>query len=250
MKAIILAAGTGTRLKPLTETTPKALLKLAGTPLLEILLNKLVRSGFTEIAVNTHHFAEQVISFLDNYSKNNKLKLYISREEKLLDTGGGIKKLLQSFGDLEPVLVHNVDIISNLDLKSFYAYHEKFGADATLAIQSRITHRPLLFDSHFKLCGHIHPKTHDYNIVIKPTGQVTQYAFCGIQVINPDIFVNYPAVRFYSIDVYMKNAALGKFIHGMVFNDVYWNDIGTIDNLETAEQDILKGYYSPYLASE
>lgn len=245
MKAIILAAGLGTRLMPLTETTPKALLKLAGIPLLEILMNKLVRSGCTEIAVNTHHHAEQVSKFLNQYHQSDKLILYISHEEKLLDTGGGIKKMLQFFGQNEAVLVHNVDIISNLDLNALYTYHLKSGADTTMAIQSRESGRPLLFDEQLKLCGRIHPATGDYNLVIKPTGQVSQYAFCGIQVINPDIFINYPGDRFYSIDVYLKNTVMGKFIHGMVLNDVYWNDIGTVDKLKIAEQDILKWYNSP-----
>ena len=250
MKAIILAAGAGTRLTPLTRTTPKALVKLAGAPLLEILLHKLIRSGFTDIAVNSHHFAEQVISFLNNYNKNNNLNIHISREEKLLDTGGGIKKMLQFFGEQEPVLVHNVDIISDLDLNAIYNDHQKSGADATLAVQSRKTNRPLLFDSRMLLCGRIHPKTNDYNIVTKPTGQVIHYAFCGIQVIRPEIFLHYPADRFYSIDVYMKNASAGKYIRGWVNNDVYWNDIGTIKNLQTAEKDIIAGYYSSNLASE
>ncbi len=245
MKAIILAAGLGTRLMPLTETRPKALLKLAGLPLLEILINKLLHSGFTEIAVNTHHHAGQVSLFLNQYMNNNKLKLYISHEEKLLDTGGGIKKMLRFFGQKEAVLVHNVDIISNVDLKSLFAYHIKSGADTTMAIQSRKSGRPLLFDEQLHLCGRVHPQTGDYNLVIKPTSQVSQYAFCGIQVIDPAIFINYPDDRFYSIDVYLKNTARGKSIRGMILNDVYWNDIGTVDKLKTAEQDILNEYYSP-----
>jgi len=244
MKAIILAAGIGQRLAPLTDTTPKALIKLAETPLLEILLHKLLQAGFTEIAVNIHHHADQINLFLRNFNKNNKLKLHISFEKKLLNTGGGIKKILEYLGDQEPVLVHNVDIITSLDLFSFYKTHQESGVTATLAIQSRKTCRPLFFDSRFNLCGRLNPKTFDYNLVTKPTGQIKKYAFCGLQVIHPDIFIHYPAKVFYSIDVYLKNAAMGKFIRGLVLNDIYWKDLGTPEDLQTAENDIHNGLYS------
>src|SRR5882672_3121058 len=157
MKAMILAAGLGTRLKPLTDSRPKALVELSGRTLLEITLTRLRTFGITEFIINVHHFADQIIAYLESHN-NFGLRIEISREEILLDTGGGLKKaawfFLEDPKNLdEPFLLHNVDVISTIDLSRMLQFHKENHALATLAVQSRETSRPLLFDNHFQLRG-------------------------------------------------------------------------------------------------
>ncbi|MBR5193864.1 MAG: NTP transferase domain-containing protein, partial [Bacteroidaceae bacterium] len=157
MKAMIFAAGLGTRLKPLTDHMPKALVPVAGKPMLEHVILKLIASGFDEIVINVHHFAEQIIEFLKE--KNTfGIKIWISDEtEELLDTGGGIKKASSLLN--EPFLVHNADILSNVDLKALYDFHIASENDATLLVSPRKTVRYLLFDQTTRLCGWINKDT-------------------------------------------------------------------------------------------
>ena len=152
MKAMIFAAGLGTRLKPLTDTMPKALVPIAGKPLLEHIITKLIAAGFDEIIVNVHHFADQIVDFLK--SKNNfGIRIEISDEtDLLLETGGGIKHASAFFDDGKPFLVHNVDILSNLDLSDFYQTSLKNNGLATLLVSERNSSRYFLFDDNAKLC--------------------------------------------------------------------------------------------------
>ena len=157
MKAMILAAGLGTRLRPLTDNRPKALVELSGRALLEITLSRLRTFGVTEVIVNVHHFADQVIDYLKSHNNFN-MRIEISREDVLLDTGGGLKKaawfFLEDSSRLdEPFLLHNVDVISAIDLRAMLQFHTENQALATLAVQSRQTSRPLLFDDHLQLRG-------------------------------------------------------------------------------------------------
>ena len=152
MKAMIFAAGLGTRLKPLTDHLPKALVPVAGKPMLEHVILKLKAAGFTEIVINIHHFGEQIIGFLQA-NQHFGLTIHISDErEQLLDTGGGIQKASTFFQGNEPFLVHNVDILSDTDLKTLYDYHVQSGNDATLLASQRKTSRYLLFDDTDRLC--------------------------------------------------------------------------------------------------
>ena len=157
MKAMILAAGLGTRLRPLTDNRPKALVELAGRALLEITLTRLRTVGITEVIINVHHFADQVIAYLKS-NKNFGMRIEISREEVLLDTGGGLKKaawfFLENSARLdEPFLLHNVDVISAIDLRRMLQFHIENHALATLAVQTRETSRYLLFDDDHQLRG-------------------------------------------------------------------------------------------------
>ncbi len=167
MKAMILAAGLGTRLRPLTDTRPKALVEIAGRTLLEITLTRLRAFGITEVIINVHHFADLVIDYLKS-NKNFGMRIEISREEVLLDTGGGLKKAAWFFLENsslsnpsrpdsaqmdEPFLLHNVDVLSTIDFARMLQFHKENHAIATLAVQARETSRPLLFDSHFQLRG-------------------------------------------------------------------------------------------------
>src|SRR6267378_4420355 len=167
MKAMILAAGLGTRLRPLTDNRPKALVEIAGRTLLEITLTRLRTFGISEVIINVHHFADMVIDYLKS-NKNFGMRIEISREEVLLDTGGGLKKAAWFFLENstsanpsrpdstqmdEPFLLHNVDVLSTIDFARMLQFHKERGALATLAVQARETSRPLLFDDHLQLRG-------------------------------------------------------------------------------------------------
>ena len=153
MKAMIFAAGLGTRLKPLTDNKPKALVEVGGKTMLELVILKLKEAGFNEIVINIHHFGQQIIDYL-KANNNFGLTIHISDErDYLLDTGGGIKKATPFLMGNEPFLVHNVDIFSNVDLRQLYENHLKSGATATLLVSQRKTARHLLFNKENKLCG-------------------------------------------------------------------------------------------------
>lgn len=244
MKAMIFAAGLGTRLKPLTDTMPKALVPVMGKPMLEHVIGKLKAVGFDEIVINVHHFAQQIIDFLkakDNFG----IKIWISDEsEELLDTGGGIKKAAPYFD--EPFLVHNADILSNVDLKAMYDYHLASGNDATLLVSPRKTVRYLLFDEENRLQGWLNKDT----LQTKPEGFVYQpevqkeYAFGGIHIISPTLF-NYMGDdwtgKFSLMDFYLQTcheARLGSYVK----EDLQLIDIGKLDTLAKAEDFIRQNH--------
>ena len=244
MKAMIFAAGLGTRLKPLTDHMPKALVPVAGKPMLEHVIEKLKATGFDEIVINVHHFAQQIIDFL-KANNNFGIKIWISDEtEELLDTGGGIKKAAHFFD--EPFLVHNADILSNVDLKALYDYHLTSGNDATLLVSSRKTVRYLLFDDANRLCGWINKET----LQTKPEGFVYQpekqkeYAFGGIHIISPSLFNfmgNNWEGKFPIMDFYLqtcKKARLGAYLK----EDLQLIDIGKLDTLAKAEEFIRQNH--------
>ena len=242
MKAMIFAAGLGTRLKPYTDHMPKALVPVADKPMLEHVILKLKSFGVDEIVINVHHFAQQIIDFLKE-KDNFGIKIWISDEtEELLETGGGIKKAAPFFD--EPFLVHNADILSNVDLKAMYDYHLASGNDATLLVSPRKTVRYLLFDETNRLCGWINKDT----LQTKPEGFVYQpeiqkeYAFGGIHIISPTLF-NYMGDqwtgKFSIMDFYpqtCKEAQLG----GYVKEDLQLIDIGKPEMLAKAEEFILQ----------
>ncbi|MDR1624661.1 MAG: nucleotidyltransferase family protein [Tannerellaceae bacterium] len=191
MKAMILAAGLGTRLKPVTDNIPKALVPIGGKPMLEHLILKLKAAGFREIVINIHHLGGQIIDFLvanDNFG----VKIKISDErDYLLDTGGGIKHAARFLaGDDEPFLVHNVDIRSNVDLKAFYNHHVATGPLATLLVSKRDTSRHLLFDKDNKLCAWHNRDTGEIKSFFSDLDpqKYAGYAFGGVHVISPRLF--------------------------------------------------------------
>jgi NDP-sugar pyrophosphorylase family protein len=244
MKAMIFAAGLGTRLKPLTDHMPKALVPVAGKPMLEHVIGKLKAAGFNEIVINVHHFANQIIDFLKE--KNNfGIQIWISDEtEELLDTGGGIKKAAHFFD--EPFLVHNADILSNVDLKALYEHHIASGNDATLLVSPRKTVRYLLFNDGNRLCGWVNKDT----LQTKPEGFVYQpevqkeYAFGGIHIISPTLF-NYMGDewtgKFSIMDFYLKTCGIAK-LGGYVKEDLQLIDIGKPDTLAKAEDFIRQNH--------
>lgn len=239
MKAMIFAAGLGTRLRPLTEHTPKALVRVAGRPMLEHVILKLKMSGFTEIVINIHHLGEQIIDFL-KANDNFGLTIHISDERGcLLDTGGGIKKAAAFFRGNEPFLVHNVDILSNTDLKALYLHHSGDKSDATLLVSERETTRYLLFNDN-RLQGWINKRTGE----TKPEGftyvkgECKEYAFSGIHVLSPSIF-RYMDGRwtgkFSIMDFYLQNCRRAV-LKGYFDSNLRLIDIGKPDTLALAEK--------------
>ena len=232
---MIFAAGLGTRLKPFTETMPKALVTIAGIPMIEILIKHLQKNGITDIIVNVHHFAGQVIEFL-KLNNNFGANISISHEEEiLLDTGGGLKKAGWFFDDLQPFLVQNVDVISDLKYHDMLGFHTGSKSIATLAVSNRETSRYFLFDDSMQLCGWENARTGEVKIVRKEIRNLTRFAFSGIHMIDPEIFrlINQNG-KFPIVDTYLELAATHK-ITGFEHNPENWVDMGKPEELVKAK---------------
>ena len=246
MKAMIFAAGLGSRLKPLTDTMPKALVPVAGCPMLEHVILKLKASGFTEIVINIHHFGEQIIDFLKT-NNDFGLTIHISDErDRLLDTGGGIRKARLFFENSgEPFLVHNVDILSDMNLKELYDFHMQSGSVATLLASRRTTSRYLLFNTERKLRGWINKDTGQ----LKPEGfhydesLYREYAFSGIHVFSPAVFRLMEAPRwegkFSIMDFYLATCGQTDY-SGYLAEKLELIDIGKPETLARAEEFVKK----------
>jgi mannose-1-phosphate guanylyltransferase len=238
MKALVFAAGLGTRLKPLTDTMPKALVPIDGNPLLEHVLRKLIANGFDEIIINVHHFADQIISFLGE-NNNFGVRIAISDErDALLETGGGIKKASWFFDDGQPFLVHNVDILSNIDLGKLYRYHLEHRSLATVVVSERDTARYLLFDNDLRLNGWTNIKTGEVKSPFETLdiSSCRRLAFSGIHVISPRMFELMTGWngKFSVIDFYLAIASQME-IRGFVPENLKMIDVGKIDSLHEAE---------------
>ena len=235
---MIFAAGLGTRLKPLTDTMPKALVRVGGQPLLWHVIMKLKAAGYERIVVNVHHFAQQIIDYLQT-NGNFGLDIRISDEtDGLLETGGGIKKALPLFDQESPILIHNVDILSNLDLDALTMTN---APDALLVVSRRQTKRYLLFDDEMLLDGWTNIETGEVKSpypALDPTG-MRQLAFSGMHVIWPRLFplFNEMPDRFGIIDFYLKYCHQCAII-GLEQKDLRLLDVGKLDTLEQAESFI------------
>jgi mannose-1-phosphate guanylyltransferase len=242
MKAMILAAGLGTRLRPLTDTCPKALVELSGRTLLEITLTRLRAFGITEVIINVHHFADQILAYLKSH-KNFGLRIEISREEVLLDTGGGLKKAAWFFLEDparldEPFVLHNVDVISNIDLSRMLQFHTENHALATLAVQARETSRPLLFDNHNQLRGRRAGRDQKPEIV-RPSDHLQSLAFSGIHILSPRILPLLTEEGIFSIiPSYLRLSAQGQKILAFRADQYYWRDLGRLPDLAQAALDL------------
>lgn len=240
MKAMIFAAGLGKRLLPLTETKPKALVEVKGTPLLEIAINKLKNSGFQDIVVNVHHFADQVIDFLrqkDNFGINIKVS---DERELLLDTGGGLKNASWFFDSDEPFLIHNVDIISSVDLVDLFNTHKNSGCLATMAVKNRQTQRYLIFNEDDLLCGWKNLKTGELKMIRSCHKILRPLAYSGIQVISPEVFQFMPDKKVFSIIELYLTLAQNHKICSYVHDDSFWMDLGKVENIHTAEDSYIE----------
>lgn len=243
MKAMIFAAGLGTRLKPLTDSCPKALVKVGGKPMLEHVVLKLKKAGFDHLIINIHHLGQQIIDFLQQ-KENFGLKIDISDErDELLDTGGGIKKAKRLLAGSEPFLIHNVDVASDLDLRAFYEEHCRSGALASLFVGQRDTARYLLFDEWNHLQGWTNCKTGEYKFCTSsPCAEsYIRYAFNGIHVMSPEILKRMETWedRFSIIDFYLSLAANATVL-GRYKPETGWIDMGKPEVLVRAAELLKK----------
>lgn len=223
MKAMIFAAGLGTRLRPLTDELPKALVDVNGAPMLELVLRGLAAAGADEFVINTHYFHEKIAAWLE--SKNNfGFRIELSREEAFpLETGGGLKKAAAFFNDGNPFFACNSDVYSEMDLGALYSAHSGSGALATLAVRERPSKRRLLFDAGMNLRGREGAEA--------PPG-LKPMAFSGIQVLSPEIFSKITETGVFSIAaVYLRLAAAGEKIMGFEDKTPFWCDIGDLERL-------------------
>ena len=239
MKAMILAAGLGTRLRPLTNDRPKALVEVAGRTLLEITLARLRVFGVREAIVNAHHHAEMIVEYLKAHD-NFGMKIEVSREDELLDTGGGLKKAEYFLGgdSQYPFILHNVDVISSIDLGQMASFHAEQAALATLAVQDRPTSRYLLFDETGQLCGRragLNGRTE----IVRTTESVHSLAFSGIHIISPVIFSKIKEEGAFSIiDAYLRLAGQGEKIAAFGADGCYWRDLGRPESVLEAARDM------------
>ena len=252
MQAMIFAAGLGTRLKPLTDRIPKALVSVGGEPLLKRVIFQLKDAGFTRIVVNVHHFSNQIIDYLRE-NENFGLDIRISDEsDQLLETGGGIKKAWPLFDQKEPILIHNVDILSNVDLKKFYQMETKdllSSSDeksqvqdtplaARLLVSERKTKRYLLFDDTMRLVGWTNIETGEVKSPYKNLDpkKYQMYAFSGIHMVAPSLFplMEDEPDKFPIMDFYLRHCDKVR-IEGYVKNDLKLMDVGKQETLKEAE---------------
>lgn len=238
---MIFAAGLGTRLRPLTDHTPKALVSVAGKPMLERVILRLKEAGFNDITVNIHHFGEQIIEFL-RANNDFGITIHLSDErDMLLDTGGGIKKARPFLDGNEPFLVHNADILSDINLAELYRHHRESNAEATLLVSQRQTSRYLLLDDVNRLHGWINKSTGE----TKPEGfsfqerQYKEMAFDGIHVISPSLFRYMESRQWegkFSIIPFYLSVCETACIQGYPLQDRRWFDIGKPETLAKAEE--------------
>ncbi len=241
MNVFILAAGLGTRLKPITDTMPKALVPVDGRPLLQILIEKLKREcNDLSVVVNVHHFGQQIIDFL-KANDNFGIQMEVSDErEMLLDTGGGIKKAAQLFKNNDPVLIHNVDILSDLNLANLYSRHlEDSQNGATLVVSDRKTSRYLLFDDGERLAGWTNVDTGEVKspYMNLDAGTCRRHAFSGIHIMSRPLIedMNGWGDKFSIIDFYLKECNK-TIIKGEVHNETRLLDVGKLNSLSLAEK--------------
>jgi NDP-sugar pyrophosphorylase family protein len=234
MVGVIFSAGLGTRLKPLTDTMPKALVPLAGKPLLQWQVEKLRAAGITDIIVNVHHFPDMIIDAVRQNEGWGANILISDERDQLLDTGGGLKKILNSqLSTLNsPILACNVDILSNIDVRALISAYERTGV-SQLVVSDRQTQRYLCFDGQNQLCGWTNMATGE----LKGTDG-RHLAFSGMQILSPDALAllnEMPDEKFSLIDFYLK--AMNKLpLQAYVPGDYRMMDVGKIDQIEEAER--------------
>ena len=234
-QALILAAGVGSRLRPLTDSIPKALVPFRGRPLLEWLILRLKKEGFQRLVINLHHYPEQIKRFVEQRNSFD-LDIRFSYEENLLDTGGAIKKAAPEFDPDFPLLVHNADIVSTIPLAGLFDLHRKKRAAATLAVNQRKTTRYLLFNTDMRLCGWENTKSGEHlwveafkNMPCRP------YAFCGIHILSPALIGQFTDAECFSvIPEYLRLAESEKILaHDL--SRYSWADMGSMEKIKEAE---------------
>lgn len=238
MNAFIFAAGLGTRLKPLTDTMPKALVPVAGKPLLAHVIEKLKAAGCKKIVINIHHFGQMIIDYVKENNNFGIDIVFSDEREMLLETGGAIKHAVNLLGD-EPFLIHNVDIMSNVDLKALWSEHINSGSAATLLVSKRNSSRALLFNSEGNLTAWTNKNTGEIKTPYENVeiARLEEFAFSGIHVFSPELFKyfgEYPE-KFSIIDFYLNTCKAEK-IKAFTQEGLQLLDVGKLDSLERAEE--------------
>jgi MurNAc alpha-1-phosphate uridylyltransferase len=238
MKAMILAAGQGTRLKPLTDHTPKPLVRFNGVPLLEIIIKRLFVSGIDEIVINIHHMADQVLDFLEVKNYYDGRVLISDERDRLMDTGGGVLKARDLLYSDEPFLLHNVDVLTNLDINQLISSHKSEKALITIAVKKRSTSRLLLFDENNCLAGWHHNETGEMRIVREYDGELSSYGNSCVYIFNSEFFDLVDHREPVSLtDIYLELAMQHK-IKAFIHNDDFWFNLGLYESFMKAETEI------------
>ena len=243
MRAMILAAGLGTRLRPLTNDRPKALVEISGRTLLEITLRRLASFGIRKVIVNVHHLGDMVVEYLRK-NDNFGMRIEISCEDVLLDTGGGVKKagwfFLEDEDQGQPFILHNVDVISTIDLARMVNAHRESKALVTLAVQQRKTSRYLLFDDRGQLCGR--RRGDQAPELVRKVSHPNEFAFSGVHVISPRLLRMITEEGVFSIiQTYLRLAQERESLLAFPADQYYWRDLGKPDSVSAAEKDIRQG---------
>jgi NDP-sugar pyrophosphorylase family protein len=222
-RAMILAAGLGTRLMPFTENKPKALVEYRGKTLLEIVLRRLIHHGFRDVVINVHHFPDKIISFVESKKNFNVNIVFSDESDMLLDTGGGIKKASPLF-EGEPVLIHNVDVYTDLNLEDLFNFHNDYENLASLAVKERETTRPFLMNDKNILCGWKNNLTGEQRIIRNETS-LQQIAYSGIAMLSPEFIEMLPNTGCFSLTPELLNIAGKHDIH-LFPHSGEWKDMG------------------------
>lgn len=236
--AMILAAGLGTRLKALTHDKPKALVALNGKPLLQHCIENLIVNGFDRIVINVHHFGEQIIDFVEQHQFDADIQISDERD-LLMDTGGGIVKATPLFKDSKAVLVHNVDIISNVNLGEIASQFLDSEDDAWLLTQDRETNRKLLFNTNNQLIGWMNKAEGNFKWVYDSFSQYQEKAFSGLHIFRSNLFAKFECKPQSVIDLYLDLAKNKSIISRSIQPD-FWFDLGKPEQLENAEKYLKK----------
>lgn len=240
MKAMVMAAGNGSGLRPLTDAIPKALASVSGVTLLEIIVGRLRAAGVDEVVINVHHHAAKLEEFVGR-KRDFGLSVKLSPEPELLDTGGGLKAARRHL-EGGAFFLHNVDIVSDIDLPALMSFHLRTGGLATLAVRDAPAERVLLADEEGMLCGHHDFRSGLRRLPRRPSGCLREFAFCGIQALSPDIFQAIDEEgRFSIIDAYLNLAGKGCELRVWDAGDCFWRDLGRVESLASLLEDAGKG---------
>ncbi len=236
MKAFILAAGIGSRLLPLTKDTPKALIQVQGVPMIDLIIKRLIKYGYDHIIINLHYLGKQIEDYC--HSQNDfGITINFIYEKKLLDTGGAIKNAAGLLRDKDPVLMHNVDSLSDIDFTEFNRFHQEKNADVSLAVQNRKTDRFFLFDGNYRLIGWKNIKTNEIILQHLAKGKILPLAFSGIHLLNQHVIehISNAEDSVFSITKYYIDNCRNLSVAGFLHDDRFFMDLGKHENLRFAE---------------
>lgn len=235
MEAMIFAAGLGTRLRPLTDNKPKALVEVAGKTLLDRTIEKLVKANCSRIVVNAFHYADQIKKHLERNEDSENL--FLNTEKRLLNTGGGLKDAKKYFTLKENILLHNVDVISDIDLLDMNTQLENSQSIALLAVSKRPSSRQLLFNKDKKLCGWKNTQTNE-TIITRQDTPLEEFAFSGVHIIKPEVLSQMPEEEVFSIIDHYLNLSKTKDISAYIHEDIMWYDLGKYEQIAQIESQL------------